>query len=162
MLWCRHRTIICSDQTWLMQEQTVYTRNTRNSRMYPCQKRNLTVRTHPKLVLKRLLASLVTGNMGLSVCATSTVGSLTCRHFYWWKRHTRSIRGKMTEVENLREKHRRHAVRIERKGIERRKEMKRRKGKIIYRCWSHGSWWNVPLQDREHQQLMIPSNDINI
>ena len=29
---------------------------------------------------QKLWASLVTGNMGLSVCAASTIGSLTCRH----------------------------------------------------------------------------------
>ena len=56
--------------------------------------RNLMVRTHSKLVLLRLWASQVTGNMGLSAHAASTIGSLTCR----------SIRGKMTEDENLRKK----------------------------------------------------------
>ena len=33
-----------------------------------------------------LLASLVTGNIGLSVCAAFTIGSLTCRWFYEWKK----------------------------------------------------------------------------
>ena len=71
------------------------------------QKRNLMVRTHPKLVLKMLWASLVTDSMDLSTCTASIIGSLTCRWFYGWKRHNRSIKGKMAEEENLRTKHRR-------------------------------------------------------
>ena len=47
--------------------------------MDPCQKRNLMARTCPKLALKILLASLVTGNMGLSACAAFPIGSLTNR-----------------------------------------------------------------------------------
>ena len=65
MLCCRHNTMIYSNQTWLMQEQTVYIKSTWSSRMDPCQKRNLMVRTHPKLVLKMLWASLVTANIVL-------------------------------------------------------------------------------------------------
>ena len=57
---------------------TVYTKSTRNSRADPFQKRNLMVGTFPKIVLKMLWASLVTGNMGLSACAASTIGSQTC------------------------------------------------------------------------------------
>ena len=115
MLCCRHSTVICSSQTWLMQEQTFYTKSTRNSRTDPCQKRNLMVRTHPKLVPKMWWAPLVTDSMGLSGCAASTVGSLTHIHFYWWRRYNRSIR-QMTEEENLRKKHRRQAIRICKKG----------------------------------------------
>ena len=36
----------------------------------------------PNLVLKKVWASLVTGNMVLSVHAASTIGFLTCRWFY--------------------------------------------------------------------------------
>ena len=60
-------------------------KSTSKNRMDPYQKRNLTIGTCPKLALKMLMASLVTGNMGLFACAASTIGSLTCRWFYWYK-----------------------------------------------------------------------------
>ena len=95
------------------------------------------VRTHPRLELTRVKASLITDNIGLSAHAASTIGSLTCRYFSGWKRCNRSIRRKKTEEETLRRKHRRRwVIRVERRwkekkiqGIEKRKEMNSRKGK---------------------------------
>ena len=67
--------------------------------------------------------------MGLSVHAASTIGSLTHRHFYGWKRCNRSIRGKMTEEENLRRNHeRRQAIRIERRAIGKDSRDRKKKG----------------------------------
>ena len=72
------------------------------------------VRSHPELVLKKLWASLATGNIGSSVYAASTIGSLTCKYLYGWERCNRSIRGKVTEEEKGRKMHRREkAIRIE-------------------------------------------------
>ena len=88
--------------------------------MDPCQKRNQAVITHPKLVLKRLWAFIATDNMGLSACVASTIGSLTHRHFYGWKRCNRSIRGKRTEEENLRKRHRRRQTIRNERQIEKR------------------------------------------
>ena len=63
--------------------------------MGPHQKTNTILRMCTELVLNGAVG--ITGNIRSSEHAASTIGSLTCRYSYEWKRCNRTLRGKMIE-----------------------------------------------------------------
>ena len=77
-----------------MQNNSLHTRSINNHGTDLCQSRNLTVRKHPKHNTQKVWASLVTGNMVLSVNTASTIGSLTCRQIIRWKKAQQVMKGK--------------------------------------------------------------------
>ena len=130
MLCHRHSTMICSHQTCPMQNNHLYTKSTSNNGTDQCQQRNLTVRTCPKLSTQN----------GMGITSDWQHGFIcTCRFCNWfpnmqmvlWVENincNRSVRIKMIDEKFQGESKVENRLRIERRGIEKRLRVLKKKG----------------------------------